>query len=340
MMPPLRRRAPASCEKLRPRLQAPSAGGLFCSPLPGVCMANDAGQIRFAPNGALYVAPAPNGGSGGTVLPTSVNGGAAPAGFSSFGYVNESGVTITPTVNTDPVNVWQSAVPVLYNVNSASFSVKATFSEVSRITTELFYGAEWVEVTDSQNRPTGDYRLDLSSVPELTEISLVVDWSDKGRLYRCVIPRAMISDRGAITLQRTASQEFELTFEALDYRGSLGYVLTNDSAIAGGGGIGEDPTFASSVTVPDYLTNDGSTAAWTARVVTTNQTGPAEISLLNAAGTAYSTVTTLATSGQYDVTIPSGKVTAELRVTHGGVSSCYSLDDNAPNGTTVTCTVA
>ncbi|MFE5542775.1 hypothetical protein ACFQ71_03035 [Streptomyces sp. NPDC056534] len=303
-------------------------------------MANDAGKIRFAPNGSLYVAPAPTGGVGGTVLPTAVGNGAAPAGFADFGYVNESGVTITPTVNTDPVNVWQSAVPVLYNVNSASFSVKATFSEVSKITTELFYGAEWVEVKNAQNEPTGDYRLDLSSVPELTEISLVVDWSDKGKRYRCVVPRAMISDRGAITLQRTASQEFELTFEALDYQGSLGYVLTNDSGIGTAPGIGETPAFATSVTVPNYLTNDGSTGSWTARVVTTNQTGPAVISLLNSGGTAYSTVTTLSASGQYDVTVPSGQIAAEVRVTHDGVSTCYSVDDNTQLGTSVTCTVA
>ncbi|MFJ9900251.1 hypothetical protein ACIQPR_43675 [Streptomyces sp. NPDC091280] len=194
-------------------------------------MANDASKIRFAPNGALFVAPAPSGGTGSTVLPTAVGDGGttAPTGYKSFGYVNESGVTITPQINTDPVTVWQSAVPVLYNVKDASFSIKATFSEVSKITTESFFGANWVKQGSSSL-----WRLDLSSVPGLSELSIVVDWQDKGKNYRCVVPRAMVSDRGAITLQRTANQEFELTFEALDYQGALGYVLTDDANVDDG----------------------------------------------------------------------------------------------------------
>jgi hypothetical protein len=39
----------------------------------------------------------------------------------------------------------------------------------------------------------------------------------------------MVQDRGAITLVRTAAQEYQLTIEALDSNGSLGYVLTNQA---------------------------------------------------------------------------------------------------------------
>ncbi|AEW94044.1 MULTISPECIES: phage tail tube protein [Streptomycetaceae] len=137
-------------------------------------------------------------------------------------------MTITPQVQTDPVNVWQSAVPVLYNVKAASFSIKATLTEVSKITTELFFGASWVK------QGAGVWKLNLASVPTLTQISLVVDWGDAAKHFRCVIPRAMISDRGAITLQRTTAQEFELTFEALDFNGTLGFVLTDDANVDDG----------------------------------------------------------------------------------------------------------
>ena len=67
------------------------------------------------------------------------------------------------------------------------------------------------------------WQLNLASVPQLTELSIVVDWQDRGTNYRVVIPRAMISQRGVITLQRTTATEFELTFDALDYSGQLGY---------------------------------------------------------------------------------------------------------------------
>jgi hypothetical protein len=181
----------------------------------------DTSKIRFAPSGFVYMAPAV-----GATLPTDVGDGkTAPAGFTSLGYVSDAGVTITPQVNTDPVNVWQSAVPVLYNVTSATFSIQATFAESNINTTELFFGAQWTEVTGGTGGTT--YKLDLASTPSLQEISIVVDWSQGSVLNRVVIPRAMVQDRGAITLVRTAAQEYQLTIEALDSNGVLGTVFTN-----------------------------------------------------------------------------------------------------------------
>ncbi|WP_234029238.1 hypothetical protein [Streptomyces sp. PsTaAH-124] len=195
-------------------------------------MANDASKIRFAPNGAIYVAPAPvKGATGGTTPPAELGDGSAPSGYKALGYVDESGVTLTPAIETQAVNAWQSASPVLYNVQSASFSVKATLQETNQTTTELFWGAPWVEVKDTQGTGTGVFRLDLSSTPELKEISLVIDWNEKSVKNRAVISRAMISDRGAIQLSRTENGKFELTIEAMDLDGSLGYVLTNDDII-------------------------------------------------------------------------------------------------------------
>ncbi|MFD7552975.1 hypothetical protein ACFV0H_28470 [Streptomyces erythrochromogenes] len=187
-------------------------------------MANDAKKIRFAPNGAIYVAPA----GPGTTPPTALGDGlTAPVGYKALGYVDEGGVTLTPSIETQPVNAWQSATAVLFNVTSASFSVKATLQETNEVTTELFWGAEWVEQT-----PAGTFRLDLSSTPDLKELSLVVDWNQGSIRSRCVIPRAMISDRGAIQLSRTENGKYELTIEALDSNGNLGYVLTNDDIVA------------------------------------------------------------------------------------------------------------
>ncbi|MFE5092084.1 hypothetical protein ACFRCI_17265 [Streptomyces sp. NPDC056638] len=194
-------------------------------------MANDAKKIRFAPNGALYIAPAPiEGATGGTVVPKDLGTpGTSPVGYKELGYVDEAGVTLTPAIETQPVNAWQSAVPVLYNVQGASFSIKATLMETNEITTELFFGAQWVELKDEGGATgTGTYKLDLSSTPDLKEISIVVDWNQGAIRYRCVITRAMISDRGAIQLNRTENGKFELTLEALDFQGNLGTIYTND----------------------------------------------------------------------------------------------------------------
>jgi hypothetical protein len=182
----------------------------------------NAEKIRFAPDGMIYLAPV----GGSLVLPTEVGDGlTAPAGFKALGYVSENGVTMTPSIQTTPLPAWQSAAPVLYNVDSAAFQLQATLLEASKLVTETFFGAEWQEVVEDvagTPTPTGEYRLNLSSLPELKEFAIVVDWKYK----------AMVAERGAITLQRTQSQQFELTIDAMDSDGSLGYVLTTENMSA------------------------------------------------------------------------------------------------------------
>jgi len=188
----------------------------------------NAEKIRFAPDGMIYIAPV----SPTLVLPTEVGDGQTPPdGYSALGYVSENGVTLTPSIQTTPLPAWQAAAPVLYNVDSAAFQLQATLLEASKLVTETFFGAEWEEVMEDVGgtpTPTGEFRLNLSSLPELREFSIVVDWKYKDNLWRCVINRAMVAERGAITLQRTQSQQFELTIDAMDSSGSLGYVLTTE----------------------------------------------------------------------------------------------------------------
>ncbi|MEU7189118.1 hypothetical protein [Streptomyces sp. NPDC045369] len=196
-------------------------------------MANgaDAKQIRFAPNGALYVhfGALPN-----AALPQSVDEDLESAGFIPLGYTSEDGTEITPKIETEELSVWQASVPVLRYVKSAAFQVKATLMQVNINTSRLFYGAEWkkVTVTGKDGKTRDQYRLDIKSNPDLAEVSFVVEWSDNTAHYRAVIGRAMVSDRGSISLTRTKNQSYELTLDALDSDGTLGYLLTDDPSVA------------------------------------------------------------------------------------------------------------
>ncbi|MEV8022497.1 hypothetical protein AB0O76_40635 [Streptomyces sp. NPDC086554] len=142
-------------------------------------------------------------------------------------------------------------------MKSASFQLKATLMETNQLTTELFFGAKWVQAREADGSVIeGVWRLDLKSTPDLSELAIVVDWSQtvdgQPVRYRCVIGRAMISDRGAIQLQRAESGRFELTIDALDHSGSLGYVLTDDKVM-------DDPiTVPAEVTLaPNTVAQDG-----------------------------------------------------------------------------------
>ncbi|MFE9120871.1 hypothetical protein [Streptomyces sp. NPDC007172] len=191
--------------------------------------ANNASQIRFAPRGKLSVhfgaLPAVS-------LPKAVDEDLTATGFIELGYTSEDGVEITPKIETDELSVWQSSVPVLRYVKSASFQIKSTLQQVNANTTRLFYGAEWSKTTEKTKSGRDQYRLDLSSNPDLAEISLVVDWSDDVASYRAVIGRAMVSDRGSISLTRTKNQGLELTIDALDSDSLLGYFLSDDPSIS------------------------------------------------------------------------------------------------------------
>lgn len=189
---------------------------------------NDSKQIRFAPNGELFVhfgALAPS------ALPKTVDEDLKANGFVPLGYTSEDGTEITPKIETEELSVWQSSVPVLRYVKSAAFQVKSTLMQVNESTTRLFYGAEWVKTTAKTGAGREQYRLDISSNPDLAEITLVVDWSDDAAHYRAVIGRAMVSDRGSISLTRTKNQSYELTLDALDSAGTLGYLLTDDPSV-------------------------------------------------------------------------------------------------------------
>ncbi|GAA2916969.1 hypothetical protein GCM10020221_11280 [Streptomyces thioluteus] len=189
---------------------------------------NDAKQIRFAPNGEMWVH---FGALPVSALPKSVDEDLKASGFIPLGYASEEGTEITPKIETEELSVWQSSVPVLRYVKSAAFQVKSTLVQVNDATTRLFYGAEWVKTNTKSAAGREQYRLDIASNPDLAEVSLVIDWSDDAAHYRAVIGRAMVGDRGSISLTRTKSQNYELTLDALDAAGTLGYILTDDSSV-------------------------------------------------------------------------------------------------------------
>lgn len=178
--------------------------------------ANSANAIRFASNGSISVAPVA------TAAPTDV-ATVLPVTWKTLGYVSDAGVSITPTITTSPINVWQSAVPVKYLVTAATFQVAFVLMQFDKEATELYFGSLFEEGAEDE------FTLDVSSNPLLIETSIVVEWTDATVTNRLYIPRAQVSAREALTLVRTGATSLGLTMDALDQGGILGSIFTSAS---------------------------------------------------------------------------------------------------------------
>jgi hypothetical protein len=174
---------------------------------------NSADAIRFASNGTIYVAPVA------TAAPTDV-GTVLPATWLPLGYVSDAGVSITPTITTQAINAWQSAVPVKYLVTGATFQMAFVLLQFDAEAVELYFGSAFeVNATD-------EFKMDVASNPDLVETSLIVEWSDSTVTNRLYVPRAQVSAREALTLIRTGATSLGMTLDALDSAGNLGTIFT------------------------------------------------------------------------------------------------------------------
>lgn len=179
---------------------------------------NSSAAIRFASNGTLYVAPT------GTAAPTDVDTVLAGT-WKQLGYVSDAGVQITPTITTQPINAWQSAVPIKYLVTGASFQLAFVLLQFDKEATELFFGSSFIV------NATDEFKMNIESNPDLVETSLVVAWNDSTVQNRLYIPRAQVSAREALTLIRTGATSLGLTMDALDSGGNLGTIFTTGSMV-------------------------------------------------------------------------------------------------------------
>lgn len=175
-----------------------------------------ASEVRTAPSGKIFVGPL------GATEPTDVTT-ALDAAFAELGYATPDGVTITPNVEQEDINVWQSLMPVLSPITGMTLEVAFTMAQLNQDTFSLYFlGETW---TDDGTTAT----LNINSNPGSQERCLVVEWTDSAEdKYRLVVPRAQMTNREELALTRGDSTNLGLTFSALDDNGIAGYLLTNN----------------------------------------------------------------------------------------------------------------
>jgi hypothetical protein len=183
-------------------------------------MALDADEIVVGADGALYVAEV------GTTGPTDIDT-TLGAGWAHLGYTNEDGVEITPGMDMSEINGWQSFYALRRIVTSRSLEIGVTLLQWNADTIKLAFGGG--EVTTAAGVST-------YSPPEPSVIdyrALVVEWADGDKGYRLHIPKALVTDTGGMSLNRSDASGINLTFALEATDGTDPFTLiTDDPAFA------------------------------------------------------------------------------------------------------------
>ncbi|WP_436776047.1 hypothetical protein [Yinghuangia sp. YIM S09857] len=263
---------------------------------------NNTAAIRFAPRGQMYVASL----ASNPVFPTNPTADLGPE-WLALGYASSDGVELTPAIETQALEAWQSATPVMHTVTAASLQVKATLLQTDPATTSLYFGAEWEKVTDAQGQEVpGVFRLPIASNPTLAELAMIVQWGDAKVSNMLVIPRGMVSSRDALKLVRADAQSLGVTYDALDSSGVLGYVLSNDPQMAP-----TTPIVLPTLAVAPTSVAKGGTAS------------------LTGSNWGSGTAPTVAVTGPSTTKVTVGTVT----LTSGAISATVTVAADAPTGT-------
>lgn len=186
-------------------------------------MPNDANEVLVGASGSVHVAPV--GTAGPTDIATALN-----VAFIDLGYVSEDGVSITPDVDVSDINAWQSFYAVRRIVTGRTLEVAFSLLQWNENSIKLAFGGGSVTTTAG---PPAYYTYSPPAPSDIDYRAVVVQWADGTKDYRLHIPKALVTDTSALSLNRTNPAGLALTFSVQATDGANPFTLiTDDPAFA------------------------------------------------------------------------------------------------------------
>lgn len=186
-------------------------------------MAIDADEIVVGASGSVHV------GAVGSTGPTDIET-ALDAAFTDLGYVSEDGVEITPGMDVNEVPAWQSFYPVRRIVTGRTLEIGFTLLQWNEESIKLAFGGGSVATTAG---PPAYYTYSPPDPSTIDSRALVVEWADGTKGYRLHVPKVLVTDTSALSLNRTDPAGLALTFSVQATDGSDEFTLiTDDPAFA------------------------------------------------------------------------------------------------------------
>ncbi|MEU2484104.1 phage tail protein [Streptomyces sp. NPDC052071] len=184
-------------------------------------MANDADNVRVGLNGSIFIAPK------GTTAPTDLDA-AWDAGWVDLGYLSDDGVSMEYSTDSEDINAWQSLSPVRKVLTSVDMTLGFTAIELKTATMTLYFPS--ATMTDIGGTV---HKLSIPAAPTPDERAIGLEWLDGDIKNRLVIARGEVTERGAITIGRSAAVGLEMTVSAYaDTAPEIAVWLSNDPAWA------------------------------------------------------------------------------------------------------------
>jgi hypothetical protein len=160
-------------------------------------MTLSADLVEVAATGAVYM---------------STVGAAAPANgttawgtvWGDLGYMNEDGVTETPSLDTEEIKAWQSGAVVRKVITGSRLEFNFTGIETNLRTLELFYPGSTIATVGSDTKVT-------IKLPVAVPKAFGIDAIDGTDTIRIIIPKAQITERGEVTYVNGAPIAYPFT---------------------------------------------------------------------------------------------------------------------------------
>ena len=181
-----------------------------------------ASQVRVPGTGELFVADV------GTEAPADTTTALDPA-WTGLGYTNEDGVTLSRSLEREPVNAWQSLTPLRYIYNAATLGISAAMLQSNAEVAGLWWGGgDFAETA----LDSGVFKADMPVIPEGTEKAVLLEFKDDDITARIWVAKMDLAETGDVTLNRQGATAFQLTFNALapDSGTVMATWLTDDPA--------------------------------------------------------------------------------------------------------------
>ena len=156
-------------------------------------------EFNYAGSGEVYLAPV------GTAMPAAETT-ALNAAFLGLGYTTEDGVSIQPTIEMNEVRSWQSAYATDRRVNSRDLTISATLQQLNNVTFRTNFGG------GSFALGTGTYTYTPPAEADIDYKAMIIHWVDGTEITRLLVPKVLVSESGALQLQRATPTEIAITW--------------------------------------------------------------------------------------------------------------------------------